>query len=246
MLEPNSPQSFWLWRLSITVLAALCLGSFALSAWLTTDFRHEQIIIEKITKHLPASDLPDVRELAQDLQLQSRLTLLLVINLFGSAIALGLLVRAYFTSERHLRKVRIQAEDILVSLDQGVITAEQNGVLLNVNPKARDLLGVNETMPTTLDSLAAQHAHLDQMRNRIVAGEAVLEQEYCVEREHHIRYLRAGCSVLRDHDKNPAGVVIHLRDVTEKTLMQQRLLRMERYMGLGSLAAGLQHEIKTR
>ena len=39
-------------------------------------------------------------------------------------------------------------------------------------------------------------------------------------------------------------MVIHVRDVTEKVLMEERLRRMERYMGLGALAAGLQHEIK--
>ncbi len=34
------------------------------------------------------------------------------------------------------------------------------------------------------------------------------------------------------------GLVVHVRDVTEKALMEERLRRMERYMGLGSLAAG--------
>ena len=40
------------------------------------------------------------------------------------------------------------------------------------------------------------------------------------------------------------GSSIQLRDVTERVLMDDRLRRMERYMGLGSLAAGLHHEIK--
>ena len=38
--------------------------------------------------------------------------------------------------------------------------------------------------------------------------------------------------------------LLFVRDVTEKTLIEERLRRMERYMELGSLAAGLQHEIK--
>ncbi|HQX49825.1 MAG TPA: ATP-binding protein, partial [Planctomycetaceae bacterium] len=35
-----------------------------------------------------------------------------------------------------------------------------------------------------------------------------------------------------------------VRDVTQRALLEERLRRMERYIGLGSLAAGLQHEIK--
>ncbi len=210
-----------------------------------TDFSHEQAIIKKISGHLPSTDLPEIKELANELQLQSRLLLLLVVNLFGSALALALVMRGYLTSERDFRRVRVQAEDILASLDQGVVTTDQSGVVLNVNPKANELLGYRGIgTQFALRDLPESHRPLDQMRRSVLAGQEVDEDQYTVELDDHLRYLRAGCSLLRDHDKNPAGVVIHLRDVTEKTLLHQRLLRMERYMGLGSLAAGLQHEIK--
>ncbi|MCR9291465.1 MAG: ATP-binding protein [bacterium] len=249
MIKKAALNSFKPWRFWIVALAVLSLISFGITAWLLADFRHEQAIIKKITEHLPASDIPQARQLAQELQLQSRLSLLLVVNLFGSAFALALLARAYQAGERQLRRIRIQAEDILASLDQGVITADQDGVLINVNPKAQDLLGGGPigtpfAPHRSLGDLPESHHKLDEMRAALVQGTPVDEQLYCVEQQHQLRYLRAGCSVLRDHDERPAGVVIHLQDVTEKNLMQQRLLRMERYMGLGSLAAGLQHEIK--
>jgi two-component system nitrogen regulation sensor histidine kinase GlnL len=40
-----------------------------------------------------------------------------------------------------------------------------------------------------------------------------------------------------------AGTVLNIRDVTESMLIEERMRRMERFMGLGSLAAGLHHEI---
>ena len=40
------------------------------------------------------------------------------------------------------------------------------------------------------------------------------------------------------------GSVLHVADVTDRHLMEERMRRMERFMGLGSLAAGLHHEIK--
>ena len=245
MIEPASPFSFGLWRVSIGVLAALSISSFALSAWLLSDLPREQEILERIAKHLPAEDLPQVRELTSEMQLQSRLLLLLVVNLSGSAIALTLLARGYVRSERHLRQVHVQAEDILASLNQGVITTDLDGRILNINPKAQELIDEPEIGTAfALSNLQSAHRPLDEMRVALLQGQAVEEQQYCAEQKHHLRYLRAGCSVLRDHNRQPAGVVIHLRDVTDKTLLQQRILRMERYMGLDSLAAGLQHEIK--
>jgi len=52
------------------------------------------------------------------------------------------------------------------------------------------------------------------------------------------------CTILRSQQKDEIGTVVYVRDVTQKALLEERLRRMERYIGLGSLAAGLQHEIK--
>lgn len=233
------------WRLSIGVLALLSLSSLVLSAWLLLDVRHEQAVVAEFTKHLPEQDRAEANELAQELLQQSRLTVLLAINLLGSGIALALLVRGYFRNERQLRKVQIQAEDILASLNHGVITANQQGRLLNLNPKAIELLGLqSDKVPSFLSELPDGHNCLNEMRRNLLAGHSVPEVQYSVERDFHRRYFRVDCSHLRDHDKKPIGIVMHLRDVTGTYLMQERLLRMERYIGLASLAAGLQHEIK--
>jgi two-component system nitrogen regulation sensor histidine kinase GlnL len=50
--------------------------------------------------------------------------------------------------------------------------------------------------------------------------------------------------LLKDTDNRVLGTVLHVRDVTIRALMEERLRRMERFMGLGTLAAGLHHEIK--
>ena len=40
------------------------------------------------------------------------------------------------------------------------------------------------------------------------------------------------------------GSVVHLRDVTERMLMKERLWRLEQLASLSTLATGLHHEIK--
>lgn len=237
--------TFGPWRISIAVLALLSFSSLVLSAWLLLDVRHEQAVVAEFTEHLPQQDRAEANELAQELLQQSRLAVLLTINLLGSGIALALLVRGYFRNEQQLRKVRIQAEDILASLNHGVITANQEGRLLSLNPKAYEFLGLQaDESPPLLSELADGHKCLEEMRRDLLAGQSVPEVQYSIERDFHRRYYRVDCSHLRDHDKKPVGIVLHLRDVTETNLMQERLLRMERYIGLASLAAGLQHEIK--
>jgi signal transduction histidine kinase len=50
--------------------------------------------------------------------------------------------------------------------------------------------------------------------------------------------------VLKDTQGTSLGCVIHLRDVTEPILLEERMRRMERFLGLATLASGLHHEIK--
>jgi signal transduction histidine kinase len=70
------------------------------------------------------------------------------------------------------------------------------------------------------------------------------DQEYRIDCNGQRRILRASGTMLKNRDQEQIGMVIQVRDVTDRVLIEERLRRMERHMGLGSLAAGLQHEIK--
>ncbi|MEZ6052635.1 MAG: ATP-binding protein [Planctomycetaceae bacterium] len=227
-------------------LAILSLTALIFTAWILTDFQREQEILKEITKHLPASDLAEARELAGELQLQIRLSALLILNLIASGVALTMLARAYITSERSLREVKVMATDILASMDQGVITTDRDARILSINPRGFEILDPNKVkIGMALADLTDQHKTLDRICGEVLETfHAVRDRDYVATQAGHVRTFRTGCSLLRDDKERLLGTVIHVRDVTEKALMEQRLRRMERYMGLGSLAAGLQHEIK--
>ncbi len=50
--------------------------------------------------------------------------------------------------------------------------------------------------------------------------------------------------VLQDSEVAVVGCVIHLRDVTERMLLEEQMRRMERFVSVAMLASGLHHEIK--
>jgi signal transduction histidine kinase len=180
------------------------------------------------------------------LRLQSRLAILLILNIVATGVALAVLARAYVASERSLREVKVLATDILASMDQGVISTDNSATIMCINPRGSELLQPAEPrIGTNLHDLPAQYAPLANMCQQVIFSHAGMrDQDYTDEQNGHIRTLRAGCSLLRNEQQQHLGTVIHFRDVTEKALIEQRLRRMERFMGLGSLAAGLHHEIK--
>lgn len=246
MFQQQKPPTNIRSQMAIASLALLSFTALIVTVWILTDFSHQQKIVEELTRHLPDSDLPEANELAGEIRLQWRLSVLLILNIVASAVAIALLVKAYLSSERSLRDARVLATDILDSIDQGVITTDREGNILSINPYAQKLLNKDETgMGVALKDLPKEHGTLNKIRLRVLQSQQrVSEQDYTVMNNGTDLHLRAGGSLLRDHGQKHLGMVLHVHDVTEKTLIEQRLRRMERYMGLGSLAAGLQHEIK--
>lgn len=227
-------------------LAILSLVSLVVTVLITIDVQREQEIVASIVKHLPKSDLEVAEELSGDLRVHGRLAVLLVLNVIGTAVALALVLRGYLHSEQSLRDVKVLASDIIASMDAAVITTDRHGNMTSVNAGARTLMGLDENaIGQSLDKIDESHALLSVVCREVNANhETVRDQDYVAAVQGHRKTLRASCTILRNQRKDEIGTVVYVRDVTQKALLEERLRRMERYMGLGSLAAGLQHEIK--
>lgn len=227
-------------------LAILSLIALFVTAVILRDVSREQEIVSRIIQHLPESDLAAARELSGDLNLQSGLSLLLVVNICLTAIASGFVIRGYLSSEKSLRDVKVLATDILASMDAGVITTDTEGRVTSVNPRGLEIVGPeNVAVNKALSEIDQAHSLLNDICQEVsVRHNCIRDRDYIVFQQGHKRTLRAGCTLLRNQRNEEIGTVIHVRDVSQKALTEEQLRRMERYMGLGSLAAGLQHEIK--
>ena len=243
MLETNDSPAFKPLAFALAILSLLAL---IVTAWVLINVRHEQAIVTTLIDKLQGSDLQVANELSSELGLQKSLSLLLVLNLAATAVALLFVIRGYFSSERNLRDVKVLSADILASMDAGVITIDMNRRFISLNPRATELLGITADQPAeSLNQLGPEHALLNAICDELnKSHHPIRDRDYRTIRGGHTTMLRAGCTMLRNRRNEEIGMVIHVRDVSEKVLMEERLRRMERYMGLGSLAAGLQHEIK--
>lgn len=240
--NPNSRSM----RLLAVGLAILSVVSLTLTVLITLDVQREQEIVASIFMHLPKSDLEAARELSGSLRLSGRLAILMVLNAIGTAVALGLVLRGYLHSERSLRDVKVLASDILASVDAAVITTDRHGMMTSISGGGRGLVGLNDdSIGRYLTDIDRDHALLGSICAEVnTTHRTVRDRDYCVTSQGHKKTLRVSCTILSSQQKGEIGTVVYVRDVTQRALLEERLRRMERYIGLGSLAAGLQHEIK--
>ncbi|RCS46465.1 PAS domain-containing sensor histidine kinase [Bremerella cremea] len=230
-------------RLPIAGLLLLSLAALVITLWTVPDFWREQDIVEELTLKLPRDSTATAKELAVELGWQFRLSILVVINLIGTGLTLILLSRAYSSSQESLRDLKALAGDILSSMDQAVITTDCKGYVTSINRQGMELLGVKpDCVDKHVKTLSTAIA-LDRFLTDWQADDSVL-----LTRDFHSstngRTVRATCQTLNNFEGEKIGQVLQLLDVTERVLIEERMRRMERYMGLGSLAAGLHHEIR--
>jgi PAS domain S-box-containing protein len=128
----------------------------------------------------------------------------------------------------------------------GVVVSRE-GVVLYANRAAASLLGygdVSDLVGKPMTFLDKQS--LETMRRRIqrmaATGERLVPREYPARRRDGTEITAEIASTIIDFDGQPA-VLAYARDVTDRTRLRARLARAERLAALGTMAAGVAHEI---
>ncbi len=232
------------WAFSIVL--ALSLAAGGVTIWLIQEVHREQEIIDHVLGQLSPATTSSLKELPGELKWQFWLSLLVLFNGVAMIVALVVLARAYHASQTSLQDIKSLATDILASMDQSVITTDHSGIVTSLNPRAQFMYDITyDRVDKPIESLLVGDDQLAVLcRHVLRSREAVHDRDIPFRRNGSMVFYRADCCPLHDAYGRDQGTVLYIRDVTERVLVEDRLRRMERYMGLGSLAAGLHHEIK--
>lgn len=151
--------------------------------------------------------------------------------------------------EEQLALAKLQADDILRNIGSGILTVDDAGRLLYVNPTAGRLLGldteaaIGQPMWTALETLSPGllRALERTMRERvrITRGEATILRDG--------RVISIGLTTMTiDSGREPSGVsaTAIFQDITDNKRLEALRLRAERLEAVTELSASLAHEIK--
>lgn len=229
------------------VLLVLLIGATGGTLWLVYEVRKEQEAIGELLRVHTSEQIDSLAPFPAELRWQLVLTVALLFVLVFAFVVMLLILRGYLSSQKSLRNLAREAADILESMGQGVITGDRHGRILIMNREALRILG------SSFPDGDATYSELDRRLGLPLKplSVKVLDQSQPLHHE-PFEFSLAGSEVyllvdghrLRDEAGEVHGTVLHLRDVTEEELIRRRMQRMEGYMGLGPVAAGLQHEIK--
>lgn len=166
---------------------------------------------------------------------------------------IGTLARAVNEMMENLEQNRAQLmnmtrlnQDILRNITTGIMTTDESGRLLSLNPAARDLLKLLGETPET--GLFLREALQEQTMDTLLYGEnrsEVYRFQHLSEPDFH--YIDVSTSLIRDEDSSREivrGAICSFRDITERKRVEDSMEILDRLSSVGQLAAGIAHEIR--
>jgi signal transduction histidine kinase len=226
------------------IVVAVVFAS-ALTVWLVVETRKVQRTVAQLLSEGSPIVTRDMGTLPGELRWQLVFSILVLLVLVVAAIALVGLFRALSVTQKSLREVKMLAWNILASMGHAVLTTNREGVITSINPRGHELLNVDsDCVGRPIADISTEDIRLDDISENVLrTGAPSPDNDLRVSRGNREHHFRVDCHLLTDRDENVLGTVLHVSDATGRVMMEERLRRMERFMGLGTLAAGLHHEI---
>jgi two-component system sensor histidine kinase PilS (NtrC family) len=151
--------------------------------------------------------------------------------------------------ESELRRVRLEAEDVLRTLTSGVITIDPVGRLAYINPMAERLLGLSGRRVIGLPAMegirAVAPALADAVGVSIRTGRRIVRSEGVITKPDGTTFpIGLSITTLEQMGQSTPSVTAIFTDISDQKKLQELHLRAERLEAVAELSASLAHEIR--
>ena len=169
----------------------------------------------------------------------------------ATAIENGRLYQELREKADELNRMREFSENVVQSLQDGLLVSDLDGVVLHWNPAMEQIAGVPATQAVgrRLDELFdPEFLAAVRMAERGGAEAATIYRTPLVSRHAdgaRKRLVNAAMHPLRTSHSAQAGSVLMVEDITSRVQLEEQLQISEKMASIGLLAAGVAHEVNT-
>jgi two-component system sensor histidine kinase AtoS len=149
---------------------------------------------------------------------------------------------------KEIQRLQDYTEKLMITMADGLLSVDMQGTIVTINPAARTLLGlssVNGIEGKNIAVILGESSQLVLLVQKIINQSAhVSQREIEIRKDSEIKTILLGSSILHSAKGTPLEVILNLHDITELKKLEARIRQSERLAGLGTLAAGMAHEIR--
>ena len=168
----------------------------------------------------------------------------------ATALENGRLYRQLRTKADELERMRQFSENILESLNDGLVVLDRNGRVVRWNRPMEEIYGVRHESAVGLALDELFEAGIVRMIRGSEAGAAEGTAHYRIpmstRHEPPRRLLvNLGATPLRDSHADVVGSIVIVEDISTRVQLEEQLQISEKMASIGLLAAGVAHEVNT-
>lgn len=148
---------------------------------------------------------------------------------------------------QQISSLKVYTDNILSSMTNGLITVDLEMRIVTLNERAEQILGKKKgecEKSLMTDVLSDLHPLCGIMAETSEKERGVLHSEIEMKKDGESIWLTVSTSVLTDGAGKKIGVLAVFEDITDLKALEKKLRQADRLAALGTLSAGLAHEIK--
>jgi len=139
---------------------------------------------------------------------------------------------------------KIYNETLLDSLASGIVAVNEDRKITVFNRQAQKLTGLAEIDVVGKSMSVLPQALADSISGILQNDEGFRDRELSIEVGEEVVPIRASSSVFHGHTGEMLGVLLVFSDMTLLKKMEEQIRRADRLASIGTLSAGMAHEIK--
>ncbi len=232
-----------------TLLTIILLGTIALGAGILISNWVAQRVTNPLETLVNASMEAAKGNLNPKISIQTRDEVEILASNFSFMITEVLAQKEQLKTQlEEIKRLQQYAEKILATMSDGLLAVDMEGLVTAVNPAARKILGIPDNQKVKGSHISrlvesgtqfADYIH-QSLDSRPSSGQREIHQ---LNKETN-QVLLAGASLLDPDHKTPRQMIFNLNDITLLKQLEAGIRQAQRLADLGTLAAGMAHEIR--
>jgi len=161
---------------------------------------------------------------------------------------LGEITEAINQMYNKLIDVQNYNQEILTSIDDGIITVNKEQKIVSINLAAYHMLSLGKDIlgQSMHDVFLENSPFKECLNNTLLDNQPVKDVEVIYEDlVGNPRHLLISTSLMVNVRQDLVGALLHFRDITELIHLREDINRQERFASLGKIIAGVAHEIRS-
>jgi len=189
-------------------------------------------------------DMAPIEKVIRD-NIRQKIVVAIILLLFGFlGIVSIIFAQNYRLTKATLSRIKAFSDNLVNNMPIGLIFIEEDGRLTALNDTSEKLLMLSTKEVIGKKATDVLPAQIAGITGQIDESTDLISKDIQYRIQDKKILLEISASILKDDNDDFIGHIILLRDISEIDYLKKEVQRSERLASLGSLAAGIAHEIR--